>query len=100
MEILKTRLDNDNKDGYNRVTNINSDNNCLFGRRFEMKIKNDVLNLALAELCISKKELAEKSGVDVVTISRMISGVQEPRPKTVGKIAKAINVSVKELIED
>lgn len=64
-----------------------------------MKINNRVLNLSLAELCISKKELAEKSGVDVVTISRMVSGVQEPRPKTIGKIAKALNISVKELIE-
>ena len=64
-----------------------------------MKINIDILNLALAELCISKKELAEKSEVDVVTISRMISGLQEPRPKTVGKIAKALNVSVKDLIE-
>lgn len=64
-----------------------------------MKINNEVFNLALTETCISKKELAEKAGVDVVTISRITSGVQEPRPKTIGKIAKALNISVKDLVE-
>lgn len=63
-----------------------------------MKINSTKLNLALARECVSMKELAEKSGVDVVTLARINKGKQTPRPQTIGKIAKALNCDVAELL--
>lgn len=47
----------------------------------------------------SAKELSEKCGVSQVTITRLVRGIQTARPVTVGKIAKALNVDVTEIIE-
>lgn len=64
-----------------------------------MKINSDNFNLALAKACISLKTLSELSDVNNVTLTRILKGIQEPRPQTIGKIAKALNVEVTELIE-
>lgn len=86
---------------YNLGTRYKSDNNYRFKRRFDkMKVNVNTLNLALARSCMTKKELANKSGVDIVTISRIISKTQKPRPKTIGKIAKALDVPVEILIDE
>lgn len=65
-----------------------------------MKIDSKKLNLALAKKCMSMSELSTASGVDAVTITRINKGTQSPRPQTVGKLAKALNVRVEELIEN
>lgn len=65
-----------------------------------MKLDVKRLHLELARLCLSKKELCDLSGVDVVTLSRIINGSQNPRPATIGRIAKALGVDVTELLED
>lgn len=51
----------------------------------------------LARNCFSMKELATKSSVNIVTLSRVKQGTQNPSPATVGKIAKALGVTVEEL---
>lgn len=63
-----------------------------------MKISNCKFNVALANSCITMRELSELSGVNVTTLSRINSGKQIPSPKTIGKIAKALNVSVESII--
>ena len=68
-------------------------------RSRRVKINSNNLNLALAKSCISLKTLSEISNVNKVTLTRIIKGVQEPRPQTIGKIAKALNVDVTELID-
>jgi DNA-binding Xre family transcriptional regulator len=64
-----------------------------------MKIDKNKLDLAMAANCISYEKLSKITGVSQVTIARMKNGSQNPRPITVGKIAKALNVKVEDLIE-
>lgn len=64
-----------------------------------MKIDKMKLDLAMANKQYLAKELSEKCGVSQVTITRITKGIQEARPETVGKIAKALDVSVADLIE-
>lgn len=63
-----------------------------------MIIDNYKINLLLANKCMSINELAAASGVDKVTISRIRNGSQRPRPKTLGKIARALETNVENLI--
>jgi len=64
-----------------------------------MKINKNRLNLAMANACMSINDLAEKSEISRISIGRFISGKTEPKPVTVGKLAKALNVKVEYLIE-
>lgn len=65
-----------------------------------MKIDKMKLDLAMASKAYSAKELSQKCGVSQVTIVRITKGIQEARPGTVGKIAKALDVPVIEIIEN
>lgn len=65
----------------------------------KMKIDMKKIDLLMAKKCLSSEQLSKVTGVSQVSIARFRKGTQEPRPKTVGKIAKALNVSVEELIE-
>ncbi|MDS0526084.1 helix-turn-helix transcriptional regulator [Clostridium sp. SHJSY1] len=65
-----------------------------------MKIDNKKLDIAMAYSCLSVNELSRKSGVNIVTLTRVRKGTQDIMPKTVGKIAKALETSVEEIIQD
>lgn len=65
-----------------------------------MIIDNKKLEIAMANVPISYKQLERVSGVSIVTLSRIKRGVQEPRPETVGKIAKALGVKASEIITE
>ena len=54
----------------------------------------------MAEKCISLTELCQKAEISTVTLRDVRFGRQNPRPSTIGKIAKALNVSVQDIIED
>jgi transcriptional regulator with XRE-family HTH domain len=56
--------------------------------------------LAQAKSCLSTSELSKKSGLGTNTIWKIISGKSVARPKTIGKLAKALNINVEELIKD
>lgn len=64
-----------------------------------MKIDSIKLELAIANKGFSVRELANICGVNEVTISKMRKGGCKTRLKTLGKIAKALNCDVSELIE-
>ena len=64
-----------------------------------MKIDKMKIDIAIANKGYSAKELSEKCGVSQITIARLKAGTQEARPKTVSKIAKALNVPVEKLID-
>lgn len=64
-----------------------------------MKINNIKFNIAIANVAMEQKDLAEKTGLTPETISRIKNGQQEPRLSTVGKIAKALEVNVEDLID-
>ena len=53
----------------------------------------------MANACLSMDDLAALAEVSRVSISKYLSGKRQPKPKTVGKIAKALNVPVTEIIE-
>lgn len=65
-----------------------------------MKINKNKYDLALANSCLSDVELSKKAGVSILTIGRIKKGSSIIRPLTVGKIAKALNVPVVELIDN
>ncbi len=65
-----------------------------------MKLSVKKLNLLLANQVMPIEELSKKSGVSRQTLARMKAGTQEPRPQTIGKIARALGVKVEDLLED
>lgn len=64
-----------------------------------MKIDGRKLDLIMAAQCLTSEKLSTVTGVSQVSISRFRRGIQQPRPATIGKIAKALNVEIQDLIE-
>jgi transcriptional regulator with XRE-family HTH domain len=46
---------------------------------------------------LSLTDLAQKSGVNRITIHRIENGKQKPMPRTIRKLAEALRVEIKEL---
>lgn len=65
-----------------------------------MKIAKSNFELAMANACVTAEELSKITGISSITITRIKNGIQDARPATVGKIARALNVDVRELIEN
>jgi len=63
-----------------------------------LKIDKEKLIMTRAQEAITVRELSELSGVAVSTINRIEKGYIDPNPTTVGKIAKALHVKVKDLV--
>ena len=64
-----------------------------------MKISNEKLELAMANACMNYKELSEATEMTQESLSKIRTGRQNPGPATVGRIAKALNVKVEDLVE-
>lgn len=64
-----------------------------------MKISKKKLELAMANACLDSKDLAVVADMPRPTLNNAITG-RSIRPSTVGKIAKALNVPVENLIEE
>lgn len=64
-----------------------------------MKINNNKLDAALARQSKNKTDLAKEGVVSLTTFQRIGAGV-DVKPKTVGKIARALDVDVSEIIEN
>jgi DNA-binding helix-turn-helix protein len=56
------------------------------------------LKIAMAKECLSVNDLVEKTGLGRATVSKVINGRQKPTTKTIGLMAKALNVGVSEII--
>lgn len=65
-----------------------------------MKIDFQKLQIAMASACMNKSELAAASGLSRVSITKYFSGGRQPSIKAIGKIAKALDVPVTDIIED
>lgn len=63
-----------------------------------MRIDKTKFEIARAKNCISMPELAEKSGLARGTLYK--SYRNDVQPQTVGMIAKALNVDVKDIIQE
>ena len=64
-----------------------------------MKINNSKLEIAMGNAVIGTKQLSEMTGIAQETIARIKNGKQNPKPITLGKIAKALDVKVEDLVE-
>ena len=64
-----------------------------------MKIDKQKLSIAMADACMSTVDLALASGVSQNSIAKYLCGARNPKIKTIGKISKALNVSVEYLID-
>ncbi len=63
-----------------------------------MLFNSERYNLLLAEKSLTDKRISEISGVGRSTISQLKKGNRTPRPKTLGKIARALETDVENLI--
>ena len=66
-----------------------------------MKIDIEKLNIAQANKCLTNKELCESAEIGMLTLLGIKNGSRKsPNLKTIGKIAKALNVDVADLLEN
>ena len=63
-----------------------------------MNIDIKKIRLAQARACFSVNELADKTKLGRTTISKILNGVTTPSLKSIGLIAKALNIDVAEII--
>ena len=63
-----------------------------------MNINVNKMRIAQANECLSVNELVKKSGLGRATVSNIINGSSNPSMKSLGLIAKALNVEVVELL--
>lgn len=63
-----------------------------------MKANRQKLELAMARACLLPGELAERAKMPRPTLNSVING-RSVRPATLGKVARALGVDVKELLE-
>ena len=63
-----------------------------------MKIDNQKVLVLLAEKGMLYKELCSGAGISDVEFRKIRAGQRQPKPATIGKIASALGVSVKEII--
>lgn len=62
-----------------------------------MKVSKLKLQLAMARACMAVRELSQKCGVSSKTIANW--GKNELNPKVIGKVAKALDIPVEELLD-
>lgn len=65
-----------------------------------MKLDEAKLQMILAEKQMRLKDLYERSGVSDRALLDLRKGKTTPRPATIGRIAKALNVEVQDIIQE
>ncbi len=63
-----------------------------------MIINKEKFEVCMAENCMTYDDLAKKANISRITIQKMLGNKVDTRPATVGKIAKALKVSVTDII--
>jgi hypothetical protein len=64
-----------------------------------VKINPDRFEMAKANTCMSNRDIQALAKVSSVSLTRIGKGEGETRPQTVGRLAKALGVSVEYLLE-
>ena len=64
-----------------------------------MKLDIDKFNLFLAKQCFTINDLAEKSKVTRQALYNYIAEKRKPKPAIIGRIAKALQVEVEDIIQ-
>jgi putative transcriptional regulator len=65
----------------------------------KMILNRKKLEVAMAGACVNAYDLCKKAGVTYYTYQRISTG-KNAKPATIGKLAKALGVSVEALIEN
>lgn len=63
-----------------------------------MKININKLNIAQAEKCWNNQELCKNANISLTTLAKIKNSNRECQPSTIGKIAKALDIPVSELV--
>ena len=63
-----------------------------------MKISKSKVELIMARNCLEMRELVNTSGLAKITVQRMLAG-KDVKPVTIGKIAKALEIDVQDIVE-
>jgi transcriptional regulator with XRE-family HTH domain len=66
----------------------------------DVKIDGQKVRTARERAFLSKRELAERAGLDRSTIGRIEEGVSEVYPRTIRKIAEALSVDPASLVPE
>lgn len=64
-----------------------------------MKVNRKKLELAMATACVNPYDLCKMASIQYQTYKRISTG-REAKPATIGKIAKALNVTVEQILEE
>ena len=64
----------------------------------DVKVDGQKVRVARERAFLSKRELAERAGLDRSTIGRIEDGVTEVYPRTIRKIAEALSVDPASLV--
>ena len=64
-----------------------------------MVINKEKLQLAMANACMNITQLSEKADVSRFSLNAYANRTRNPKPGTVGRIAKALDVKVEDLVE-
>lgn len=64
-----------------------------------MEVDLKKIKIAQANACLSVNELVEKTGLGRATVSKILNGVNSPSIKTIGLLAKALNIDVSEIMK-
>lgn len=64
-----------------------------------MKLNTNKVRLLQARECLSMNEFTDRTGLGRATVTRALRGKGNVTPKTIGLIAKTLNVDVTEIIE-
>src|SRR5215203_2086918 len=74
---------------------------CVYNsRRRKQEVQVDKLAELRESQALTLRDLAERSGVDANTINQIELGHRKPRPSTLRKLAKALDVEVAEFFEE
>lgn len=99
MNNINIYIDINNIINYN-INHIDDIDDMRRKEVIKMKINNAKLEIAMGNAIMSSKSLSEITGITQETIARIKNGNQNPKPATIGKIAKALNVRVEDLIQN
>lgn len=58
------------------------------------------LYILMGEKCINNKNLCDKANISYNAFYKIKTGKSKPKIDTIGKIAKALDVDIKELLEE
>ena len=64
-----------------------------------MRLSKRKIEIAIADSLMKITEFSKKANLNFATVKKVLNG-KEIKPETAGKIAKALNVSVEELMEE